>query len=52
MFVKKYQNKTVYFFNGYPLLLMRAISGLIVMENDSVLLLALAILNDSAPMAE
>ena len=31
---------------------MRAISGLIVVENDSVLLLALAILNGSAPMAE
>ena len=35
-----------------PSLLIRVISGLIVVENDSVLLLALGILNDSAPMAE
>ena len=33
-------------------MLIRAISGLIAVENDSGLLLALAILNDSAPMAE
>ena len=35
-----------------PSLLMQAISGFIAVENDSGLLLALAILNDSAPMAE
>ena len=35
-----------------PYLLIWAISGLIVLENDSGLLLALAILNDSVPMAE
>ena len=35
-----------------PCLLIRAISGLIAAENDSRLLFALAILNDSAPMAE
>ena len=33
-------------------LLLRTKSGLIGVENDSGLLLALAILNDSAPMAE
>ena len=33
-------------------LLIRALSGLIALENDSGLLLALAILNNSAPMAE
>ena len=35
-----------------PCLLIRAINGLIAVENDSVLLLAIAILNDSARMAE
>ena len=35
-----------------PCLLIRATSGLITVDNDSGLLLALAILNDSAPMAE
>ena len=35
-----------------PYLLVQAISGLIAVENDSGLLLALAILNNSAPMAE
>ena len=35
-----------------PCLLIRARSGLIAVENDSRLLLALAIFNDSAPMAE
>ena len=35
-----------------PCLLMRAISGFIAVKNDSGLLLALAILDDSAPMAE
>ena len=35
-----------------PFLIIRAIIGLIAVENDSGLLLALAILNDSAPMAE
>ena len=33
-------------------LLIRAISGLIAVENNSGLLLALAVLNDSAPMTE
>ena len=33
-------------------MLIQAVSGLIAVENDSGLLLALAILNDSAPMAE
>ena len=31
---------------------MRAIGGLIVVENDSGLLLALLVLKDSAPMTE
>ena len=35
-----------------PCLLIRAISGLIAVGNDSGLLLAPAILNDSAPVAE
>ena len=35
-----------------PCLLMQEIGGLIAVENDSGLLLALAILNDSAPLAE
>ena len=35
-----------------PCLLIRAVTGLIAVENDSGLLLALAALNDSAPMAE
>ena len=35
-----------------PCLLIREISGLIAVDNDLWLLLALAILNDSAPMAE
>ena len=35
-----------------PCLLIREIRGLIAVENVSWLLLALAILNDSAPMAE
>ena len=35
-----------------PCLLIWTISGLIAVENDSGLLLALAILNDSAPMAQ
>ena len=35
-----------------PYLLIWAISGLIAVENDSGLLLALAILGGSAPMAE
>ena len=35
-----------------PCLLIWAISGLIAVENDSGFLLALAILNDSAPMSE
>ena len=35
-----------------PCLLIREISRLIVVENDSGLLLTLAILNDSAPLAE
>ena len=35
-----------------PCLLIRAISGSIAVENDSGLLLALAILNGSVPMAE
>ena len=37
---------------GTLCLLIREISGLITVENDLVLLLALAILNDSAPMAD
>ena len=35
-----------------PCLLIRAISGLIAVENDSRLLLALAVLNDSSLIAE
>ena len=35
-----------------PCLLTRTISGLIAVENDSGLLLAPAMLHDSAPMAE
>ena len=51
MFVKKFQNNIVFFFSGYPLLI-RAMSGLIVVKNDSALLFAPEIFNDSAPMAE
>ena len=47
MFLKNFYKRTVYFSNGYPL-----VSGLIAVENDSEMLLAEAILNDSAPMAE
>ena len=49
MFVKK----TQFFFPvDTPCLLIRTISGLIAVENDSGLLLALATLNDSARMAK
>ena len=51
MFVKKFQNNIVFFFSGYPLLI-GAMSGLIVVKNDSALLFAPEIFNDSAPMAE
>ena len=49
MFVKQFYSNTICFFNGD---LMRAISGLIAVENDSGLLLAPAIPNGLAPMAE
>ena len=44
MFVKKFWYNTC--------LLKRAISGLIALENDAVLLLALVVLKDSTPMTE
>ena len=43
---------TVYFLNGDPLPVHKSNSGLIAVENDSGLLLALVILDDSAPTAE
>ena len=52
MFIKKNQIKLFIFPMDTPYLIIRAISGLIAVGNDSELLLALAILNDSAPIAE
>ena len=53
MFLKKFRIKLFISHIDNPSLLIRtAISGLIAVENDSGLLLALAILNDTAPMAE
>ena len=52
MFVKNFRIKLFIFPMDTPCLLIREISGLIVVENDSGLLLTLAILNDSAPLAE
>ena len=50
--LKKFRIKLFIFPMDTPCLLIRAISGLITMESDSGLLLGLAILNYSAPMAE
>ena len=52
MFLKNFRIELFTFPMDTPCLLIRTISGLIAVENDSGLLLALPILNDSAPMAE
>ena len=51
MFVKNFSCLFIFPMDT-PYLLIRAISGLIVVESDSGLLLDITILNDSAPMAE
>ena len=43
---------TLFIFSRDPLSVMQAINGLIAVQNDSGLLIALVILNDSASMAE
>ena len=51
MFVDKFKNRTVYFFN-WNTLLIRVTMNLIVVETDSALLVALSVLKDSAPVGE
>ena len=51
MFVKTFQNNVLYF-GDPPFQLKWAKSGLIVVENESKLLLAIAVIHDSAPIAE
>ena len=52
MVVKGFRIELFTFQMDIPCLLIRAIKRLIAVENDSGLLLALAIFNDSAPMEE
>ena len=52
MFVEKFYINAVYFFNGNSLPSHTWISDLVAVENESKLLLTLAILQDSAPIAE
>ena len=52
MLVKSFYNNTVYFSLETPCLLIQVISGLIAVQDESGLLFALAILNNSTPTAE